>query len=66
MKATLLAVALLALGLGAAAPAAATCMYHEIIGVDPVPADTGHTTVDALRVSIGYGECHPPPHEENA
>lgn len=61
MKTTLLALTLLAVvGFGLATPAAATCMYHEILYVDPVKQDTG-TAVDDVVISVGWVECHPPP-----
>lgn len=64
MKTTLAALAILALALGAAEPAAATCMYHEVASVDPIRSDTGDPTLDGLRISVGYAECHPPPMED--
>ena len=61
MKTTLVLLALVALSLGLADGAAATCMYHEILRVDPVKGDTGDPTVDSLQVSVGYTTCYPPP-----
>ena len=64
MKTSLLVLVSLALTLGAvglATPAAATCMYHEVVRVDPLKSDTGDPTLDSLVVSVGYVECHPPP-----
>ena len=61
MKTTLLILALVALSLGIADGAAATCMYHEVVGVDPIKRDTGDPTLDSVYVSVGYTTCHPPP-----
>lgn len=59
MKATVLALALLALGVGLADTASATC-YVEKRTVDPVPVDTG-TAVDKVVVTYGVPRCEPPP-----
>jgi hypothetical protein len=61
MKTVLVLLALLSLGLGIAETAAATCMYHEVLRVDPIKSDTGDPTLDSVVVSVGYAECHPPP-----
>lgn len=61
MKPALVILALLALGLGVADNAAATCIYHEVLRVDPIKSDTGDPTLDSVVVSVGYAECHPPP-----
>lgn len=64
MKTALLILAALALTLAVAEPAAATCVYHEIIGIDPIKRETGDATLDGLYVSVGTYQCHPPPHDE--
>lgn len=66
MRTTLLALAVLTLALGGlslATPAAATCVYHEVLRVDPIKGDTG-TPLDLVVVSVGYAECHPPPMDD--
>lgn len=64
MKAVLLALALLSLALGVAQSATATCIYHEVLRVDPIKQDTGDPTLDSVVVSVGYAECHPPPPQD--
>ena len=64
MKTAFLALALVALALGAADTAAATCNMNEVLVVDPVKSDTGDPTVDSIVIRVGYAECHPPPMDD--
>jgi hypothetical protein len=61
MKTALLVLALLVAGIGLVDTASATCIYHEVLRVDPIKSDTGDPTLDSVVVSVGYAECHPPP-----
>ncbi len=61
MKTALLALALVALTLGIADSAAATCVMHEVLVVDPIKGDTGDPTLDSVVIRVAYAECHPPP-----
>lgn len=62
MKTAITALALLALALGTAAPAAATaCYYEQIVYVDPIKRDTGDPTLDGVVIDVGYWYCPPPP-----
>ncbi len=60
MKTVLIALALLAVGVGLADTAAATCYNHEHVILDPTPRDTG-TDLDDVRVSYYHLHCGPPP-----
>lgn len=59
MKTTLLVLALLAVGIGLADAAQATCYMHEH-EIDPVREDTG-TTVDKVVVRYSHAHCDPIP-----
>lgn len=59
MKTVILVLALVAVGVGLADTAQATCYIHQHT-VDPVAKDTG-TAVDKVVVTYNHPHCEPPP-----